>query len=81
MRANVHEVDDFVTLCAELQVDRLVLRPLNATEAADLVWDRAGYHFDYRAELLPSNPEHSVRIVDASRVEVLGKLVGIVRKV
>jgi len=34
-----------------------------------------------RAELLPSNPEHSVRVVDASRVEVLGKLVGIVRKV
>jgi repressor LexA len=34
-----------------------------------------------RAQLLPSNPEHSVRVVAASQVEVLGKLVGIVRKV
>jgi repressor LexA len=36
---------------------------------------------DDRAELLPSNPEHSVRIVAASQVEILGKLVGIIRKV
>ena len=35
---------------------------------------------DDRAELLPSNPEHSVRIVAASQVEILGKLVGIIRK-
>ena len=29
MRCNVHELDAFVQLCAELGVDRLVLRPLN----------------------------------------------------
>jgi repressor LexA len=34
-----------------------------------------------RAELLPSNPEHSVRVVPADQIEILGKLVGIVRKV
>ena len=35
---------------------------------------------DGRAELIPSNPEHDVRSVPADRVEILGKLVGIVRK-
>ena len=35
---------------------------------------------DDRAELIPSNPEYDVRIVPADRVEILGKLVGIVRK-
>jgi SOS regulatory protein LexA len=34
-----------------------------------------------KAQLLPSNPEHSVRIVAASQVEILGKLVGIIRKI
>ena len=34
-----------------------------------------------KAHLLPSNPEHSVRVVPAASVEVLGKLVGIIRKV
>jgi MoaA/NifB/PqqE/SkfB family radical SAM enzyme len=53
MRANVHEVDAFVELCAELEADRLVLRPVNASEGVDLVWDRAGYRFDYQKELLP----------------------------
>lgn len=33
-----------------------------------------------KAQLMPSNPEHAVRIVDASQVEILGKLVGIIRK-
>ena len=33
-----------------------------------------------KARLLPSNPEHSVRIVPACQVEILGKLVGIIRK-
>lgn len=53
MRANVHEVDDFVRLCAEMEVDRLVLRPMNDSQGVDLKWDRAGYHFDYQRELLP----------------------------
>lgn len=34
-----------------------------------------------RAELLPSNPLHDIRSVPADRVEIIGKLVGIVRKV
>lgn len=53
MRANAHEADDFVRLVAELGADRLVLRPLNPSEGLDLVFDRAGYHYDYQKELLP----------------------------
>jgi len=53
MRANVHEVDAFVQLCADLEADRLVLRPLNTSEGVDLLWERAGYRFDYQQELLP----------------------------
>lgn len=53
MKANVHEVDAFVKLVAELGADRLVLRPLNDSEGVTLVWDRAGYHYDYQKELLP----------------------------
>jgi repressor LexA len=34
-----------------------------------------------KAHLLPSNPEHSVRVVSARQLEILGKLVGIIRKV
>ena len=34
-----------------------------------------------RARLLPSNPLHDVRTVPAAQLEILGKLVGIVRKV
>lgn len=34
-----------------------------------------------KAELLPSNPEHSIRVVPARQLEILGKLVGIIRKV
>ena len=34
-----------------------------------------------RAELLPSNPLHDIRSVPADRVEIIGKLVGIVRKI
>lgn len=34
-----------------------------------------------RAHLLPSNPEHSVRVVAVAQLEILGKLVGIIRKV
>jgi pyruvate-formate lyase-activating enzyme len=53
MRANLHEVDAFVELCADLEADRLVLRPLNAAEGLDLRWERAGYRYDYQQELLP----------------------------
>lgn len=53
MRANVHELEAFVALCAELGVDRLVLRPLNDTPGNGLAWDRNGYRYDYAKELLP----------------------------
>jgi MoaA/NifB/PqqE/SkfB family radical SAM enzyme len=53
MKANVGELDAFVRMCAGLQVDHLVLRPLNYQDDINEVWDRAGYHFDYRQELLP----------------------------
>jgi len=33
-----------------------------------------------RARLLPSNPEHEIRSVPAGQLEILGKLVGIIRK-
>ncbi len=36
---------------------------------------------DDKAQLLPSNPEHSIRVVPARQLEILGKLVGIIRKV
>jgi hypothetical protein len=53
MRCNLHELDDFVRLAADLEVDRLVLRPLNYSDSTTLDWERAGYRFDYRNELLP----------------------------
>ncbi len=53
MRANVHEAEKFVELCADLGVDRMVLRPLNPTEGVTLTWDRAGYRYEYQKELLP----------------------------
>lgn len=55
MRANVHELDDFVRLSADLRVDRMVLRPLNYSDSIDLDWTRDGYRFQYRHELLPFN--------------------------
>lgn len=53
MQVNVHELDAFVRLCADLRADRLVLRPLNYSDSITLNWKRAGYQFDYRRELLP----------------------------
>jgi hypothetical protein len=53
MRCNVHELDDFVRLCADLRVDRMVLRPLNVSPSSVLDWERNGYHFAYQEELLP----------------------------
>jgi len=53
MRVNVHELEAFVRICADLEVDRLVLRPLNYSPSVSLDWNRAGYHFEYQKELLP----------------------------
>ena len=73
MRANVHEAADFVALCADLRVDRLVLRPLNASEGLELRWDRAGYQYDYQKELLPF--EELVRV--SGRVAELARRLGV----
>ena len=53
MRVNVHELEAFVKLCADLGVDSLVLRPLNFYDESELDWERAGHHFIYEEELLP----------------------------
>jgi hypothetical protein len=53
MRCNVHELEAFVQLCADLRVDRMVLRPLNYSPSSRLAADRGGYHYDYQRELLP----------------------------
>jgi len=53
MRVNVHEAKAFVELCAEIGVDMLVLRPLNYSEEIALDWQRSGYHYQYKNELLP----------------------------
>ena len=71
MRANVHELDAFIRLCADLAVDRLVLRPLNYSDNVDLDWHRAGYHFQYRKELLPF--DELVR-VSGRAAELCGRL-------
>jgi hypothetical protein len=53
MQCNLHELDDFVHLCADLGVDRMVLRPLNYSDSIALDWTRAGHRFEYQKELLP----------------------------
>lgn len=53
MRVNVHELEAFVRICADLRVDRMVLRPLNYSDAITLDWERGGYRYEYQKELLP----------------------------
>ena len=53
VRANVHELETFVRIAADLNVDRMVLRPLNDSPSVNLDWERAGYRFEYQKELLP----------------------------
>jgi len=53
MKVNVHELEDFVRLCGDLGVDRMVLRPLNYSETSELDWERNGHHFVYSEQLLP----------------------------
>ena len=73
MPVNVHELDAFVELCAELQVDRLVLRPLNFSASLDLDWERSGYHFRYQDELLPF--DELIRV--SGRAAELGRTHGV----
>jgi len=63
MRCNVEELEAFVDLCAELEVDRLVLRPLNSSDGISLNWDRQGQTFDYPKQILPFDEliRHSAR--------------------
>ncbi len=60
MRVNVHELDAFFELCADLEVDRVILRPLNFAEESDLNWERGGHVFNYLEQLLPM--EELVRV-------------------
>jgi MoaA/NifB/PqqE/SkfB family radical SAM enzyme len=60
MKANLHELEKIVELCADLGVDGLSLRPLN--QGLHLQTIRNGYEFDYEKEI-PSFDE----LVDASR--------------
>ena len=52
MRVNQHELDQFVDLCADLDADRFVLRPLNEVGLDELDWKRAGHRFVYSRERL-----------------------------
>ena len=40
MRVNVRELEAFVRICADLRVDRLVLRPLNDSPGVTLKWEK-----------------------------------------
>jgi MoaA/NifB/PqqE/SkfB family radical SAM enzyme len=73
VRANLHELEAFVRLCADLEVDQLVLRPLNADSELDLRWDRGGYSFRYQDELVPL--EERIRI--SGRAHELCRLLGV----
>jgi hypothetical protein len=53
MRANVHEAEAFVDLCAEAGVDRLVCA-LNYSDDIDLDWEREGYRFPLPRRASPS---------------------------
>ena len=52
MQVNRHELDQFVDLCADLDADRFVLRPLNEIGLDELDWKRAGHRFVYSRERL-----------------------------
>jgi MoaA/NifB/PqqE/SkfB family radical SAM enzyme len=73
MRCNVHELDDFVRLCADLQADRMVLRPLNYSDSIALDWERADYHYVYKNELLPF--DELVRV--SGRAARLARAIGV----
>jgi MoaA/NifB/PqqE/SkfB family radical SAM enzyme len=53
MAVNQHEIEDFIKIAADLEVDRMVLRPLNYSDSINLTWEREGYTFNYQRELLP----------------------------
>jgi len=79
MRCNLGELEEFVRLAARLEVDRLVLRPLNYSDNSTLDWERAGYHFEYKRELLPFDElvaasARAVRLARQLRVELADQM-------
>ena len=52
MRVNEGDLEDYFRLCHKIEADALVLRPLNYLENPQIEVERAGYHFDYKKELL-----------------------------
>jgi MoaA/NifB/PqqE/SkfB family radical SAM enzyme len=73
IRANHHELDAFVDLCAELEADRMVLRALDAAELSSRRIEREGHVFDYHSERLPL--EQLIRL--AGRAEALCRRAGV----
>jgi MoaA/NifB/PqqE/SkfB family radical SAM enzyme len=73
MPANLDELDAFVRLCAELEVDQFVLRPLNVNPDLNLRWSRGDYSFNYQRELLPL--DEKIRI--AGRAQELCRILGV----
>ena len=61
MKVNLHELEDFVKLCADLKVDMMVLRPL-VQEHIHLREKRVGYEFIYKNELLSFDEFQDVSI-------------------
>ncbi len=52
MRVNKEELEDYFRLCARIEADALILRPLFYLDNPKIEEDRGGYHFDYKNELL-----------------------------
>lgn len=72
MKVNMHELDAFVQLCADLDADRFVLRPLNEM-GDELEWTRAGHHFVYSQERL----EFDTLVQLSARAAALCKMQGV----
>lgn len=73
MRCNMHELDEFVRLCADLPADQLVLRPLDPSPSIELDTVRAGHRFRYQDQLL-SLADH-IRL--AGRAQELCRRMGV----
>ncbi len=52
MKTNIHELEDFVKLCADLKIDIMILRPLNDNLIKKANVKRGDYVYNYKDELL-----------------------------
>ena len=52
MKVNRGDLEAYFQLCRKVEADSLVLRPLLHPQDRDIVEDRAGYHFNYRDEMM-----------------------------